>query len=268
MPARQLAFTKKNILSAWETAGAIPFNPRRVQKSETQVDSKDVSHHRPPNSIPTVNRVPKTPRAVSRHTWRAIALVSRNTPSSKKLKELLAGLSEGFQQAIADKALEEESHKQYRELVGKSQRVKTSDRRKLTAATVVTTETVLHLRENRERLDAEKAAKQARKLTKALDSLSLTSQPSKPIPKSKKKVPLTSEDIIPTIRSGEESTDWEDGGDSDGSVYKGPSRALHGTHSTNTRGIQEDNTGEAVGIDGRNVQQKIRRSSRRLRSSD
>ena len=195
-------------------------------------------------------------------------MVTQNTPSSKKLKELLSGLSEGFQQAIADKALEEESHKQYLELVGKSQQVKTSDRRKLTAGTVVTTETVLHLRENRERLDAEKAARQARKLTKALDSLSLTSQPSKPIPKSKKKVLLSSEDIIPTITSGAESTDWEDGGDSDGSVYKGPSPTLHGADGTNTQGMEEDNTGKSVGIDGRNVRQNIRRSSRRLRSSD
>ncbi|KAG0638101.1 hypothetical protein HOY80DRAFT_1049033 [Tuber brumale] len=146
----------------------------------------------------------KDPHALSLPpTESAIALVSRHTPSSKKLKQLLSGLAEGFQQAIADKALEGESHKLY----------------------LVTTETVLHLRENRERLDAEKA--------------------------SKKKVPVSSEDIIPTIESGEESTDWEDSGDSDGSIYKGHSEALHGANSTNTPDGKEDNTGESVGIDGR-----------------
>ena len=86
--------------------------------------------------------------------------------------------------------------------------------------------------------------------------MSLTSQPSKSIHKSKKKVQLSSKDIIPTIGSGAEPRDWEDGasGDSDGSVYKEPSRASHGSDSTNTGGIEEDNTGESVGIDSRNIQ--------------
>jgi len=30
MPAPRLAFTSKNILSAWEAVGIIPFNPRRA----------------------------------------------------------------------------------------------------------------------------------------------------------------------------------------------------------------------------------------------
>ena len=30
MPARWLAFTKENILSAWEAVGIIPFNPRQA----------------------------------------------------------------------------------------------------------------------------------------------------------------------------------------------------------------------------------------------
>jgi len=71
---------------------------------------------------------------------------------------------------IADKTLEKESYKQYYELVGKSQGVKICDCRKLRAATVVTTEPVLHLGESRELLHAETAARKAHKLTKALDS--------------------------------------------------------------------------------------------------
>lgn len=230
MPARECTFTKKNILSAWEAAGAIPLNPRRVLKSETLKNSIGVSQPGSLQPSAQPHQVPKTPRAVSRDTRSAIALVSRNTPGSKKLKELLSGLSEGFQQAIADRVLEEESHRQYRELVGKSQRIKTSDRRKLTEATVVTTETIIGLRENRERLDAEKAARAARKLTKVLDSLTLEHKTSKPLPKSKKKVQITSQPVVHTISLGAGSgSDWEDGGDSDGSIYKGPSRAVAGT---------------------------------------
>jgi len=117
MPARELTFTTKNILSAWEAAGAIPVNSRRVLKSETRKNSKGVSLPMP--SQPSIScGVPKTPRAVSRDTRSAIGLISRNTPSKNKLKALLSGLWEGFQQAIADRVLEEESHQQYRELVG------------------------------------------------------------------------------------------------------------------------------------------------------
>jgi len=262
MPARELTFTTKNILSAWEASGAIPLNPRRVQKSETRKNSDGVSQPKPFRTSAPLHKVPKTPRAVSRDTRSAIALVSRNTPSSKKLKVLLSFLPEGFQQAIADRVLEEESHRQYRELVGKSQRIKTSDRRKLTEATVVTTETVIGLRENRERLDAEKAARAARKLTKVLDSLSLEHKKSKPLPKGKKKVRIASQPAVHTISSGEEgeesTTDWEDGGDSDGSIYKGPSRAVVGT-STIGGGVET----LPMVVDG-DPDKPVRRSSRFL----
>jgi len=58
MPARQLAFKKENILSAWVTAGAIPLNPQRVQKSETREDSKHVLQQGSSHSITIINRVP------------------------------------------------------------------------------------------------------------------------------------------------------------------------------------------------------------------
>ncbi|KAG0134532.1 hypothetical protein HOY82DRAFT_602348 [Tuber indicum] len=152
-----LAFTPKNILSAWEAVGVFPFNPRRAL-GQAKHEEQNIS-----TSETTSIRVPKTPRAVSRATRTVISLVTRNTPSSKKLKGLLSGLSEGFQQTIADKAVEEEAHRQYRQLVGEGKRVKTSDRRKLTHATAVTSETVIELREQRERIDAIKAAHKAKK---------------------------------------------------------------------------------------------------------
>ena len=127
-------------------------------------------------------RVPKTPRAVSRTTRTAISLVSRNTPSSQKLKSLLSGLSEGFQQTIADKVVEEEAHRLYWELVGKQKAAKTSDRHKLTEATVVTLETILHLREERERVDAAKAARKVNKASRTTDSRQTHTIRPKPAP--------------------------------------------------------------------------------------
>ena len=91
----------------------------------------------------------------------------------KKLKELLSGLSEGFQQTIADKAVEEEAHRHYRQLVGKERKAKTSDCRKLTSATVVTSETVLQLREQRERVDAVKTAQKGSKVSAGPGSIQL-----------------------------------------------------------------------------------------------
>lgn len=183
--------------------------------------------------------LPKTPRAVSRTTRSAIALVTHNTPSSEKLKSLLSGLSEGFQQTISDKVLAEESHKQYRELVGEAKKAKTSDRRRLAEATVITTENVIQLQEERERVDATKAARQARKLTKALNALSIATTvgipqiqgtgsgkgkgKGKAIGGGKgKKVPIADDTVEAGTGQGGQDNEWEDGTDSDGSEFMGP----------------------------------------------
>ena len=96
----------------------------------------------------------------------------------------------------------------------------------------------------------------------------LNGQPSKPIPKNKKQVQITSPKILPTISPGADSTDWEDSGVSNRSVYKRPSSTVHSTSSTSDAGIEEDNIAESGAIDGRDVHLNIQRSSRRLRSSD
>ena len=126
--------------------------------------------------------VPKKPRAVSRTTRTAIILITRNTPSSQKLKSLLSDLSEGFQQTIADKVVEEEAHCLYRELVGKEQAAKTTDSRKLTEATVMTSETILQLREDLERVDAAKAARKVNKASRSANSRQTPTVPVQPAP--------------------------------------------------------------------------------------
>jgi len=176
MPARRLAFTEVNIRSAWEAVGIIPFNPRReiggVKRKDVNVtQEKDLAGDVGP-------KIPKTPRAVSRITRTAAALVTRNSPASQKLKELLSNLSTGFQQTIADKAVEEEAYRQYRQLMAKEKKKKTSDRRKLTEATVVTSETILMLRKERERVDAAKSTRLANQQARLLKTLPATKSPS------------------------------------------------------------------------------------------
>ena len=165
MPARRHTFTAENIRAAWEAVGFIPFNSRRVlgvvKRKETRIVAAE---HASRDAAPPV---PKTPRAVSRTTRTAISLVTRTTPSSQKLKALLSNLSEGFQQTIADKVVEEEAHRLYLVLMSKEKAAKSSDCRKLTEATVVTSETILQLREQRERVDAAKAGKKANKTSRS-----------------------------------------------------------------------------------------------------
>ena len=80
MPARRLAFTRENILSAWEAVGIIPFNPRRaigsIKRKEAKVtQGKGLADAETP-------KIPKTPRAVSRISRTAASLVTKTTPSS------------------------------------------------------------------------------------------------------------------------------------------------------------------------------------------
>ena len=70
--------------------------------------------------------------------------------------------------------MEEEAHRQYRELMGKEKKKNTSDQRKLTEATVVTSEMVWMLRKERERVDAAKAARIAKHQARSLKTASAT----------------------------------------------------------------------------------------------
>lgn len=75
----------------------------------------------------------------------------------------MVGLSESYQETIATKAVEEEAYRQYRQMIEKKRCGKTSNRRKLTDATVVTSEMVIEFRELCENSDAVKAARKAKK---------------------------------------------------------------------------------------------------------
>lgn len=112
LPARELTFTSKNILCSWEVVGIIPLNPHWVTKPETRQLAKKIST--PAKAI----TIPETPRAVISATRTALPLIQRDTPHSRQLKVILAGISEGYQDTIADKIISEEAYRQYQEVVG------------------------------------------------------------------------------------------------------------------------------------------------------
>jgi len=213
--------------------GIVPLNPQCVIHSETQDDCATLAQS---SQVSNPQRVSNTPCAVSTITRTAISLVTCNTPSSKKLKCLIGELNEGFQEAYAGKVLEEEAHRQYRNLVGASKRIKINDQRKLTeASTIVTAEVVFKLREEREKADALKASRKAKKLVKAHDLITTSTTPGATMPKrsskQKKKVPITPPTeyppTIPVLEKGD--SDWQEelvnhgkednGSGSDGSEY-------------------------------------------------
>jgi len=88
----------------------------------------------------------------------------------------------------------------------KEKKGKTSDRRKLTEATVVTLKTILKLGDERERVDAAKAARQVKKSTRSGRASPSTTF----IPKSRMAAPNVSE-ISPTILG--QTTPTSDGDD-------------------------------------------------------
>jgi len=90
--------------------------------------------------------------------------VKGETTPARELQTIIDSLSKGLQQMLIEKEIEQETHKQFREKVLKTSKIKTGDRRRLTKARVIDTEEVLRLHEARETADAMKAAKAGGKL--------------------------------------------------------------------------------------------------------
>jgi hypothetical protein len=104
--ARAAAYTHKNILSAFEATGIWPLNSRKVFERQ----SRNITRPDTPPSSPSAaqTKTPRKPRAVSRLARSALHLVTRQTPSSLKLKSLIGQLGRSAQGALADKELGEE----------------------------------------------------------------------------------------------------------------------------------------------------------------
>ena len=201
----------------------------------------------------------------------------------------MTNLSDGVQQTIADKVLKEESHWQYRQVVGKEKKAKTSERRKwrkFTAATVVTSETVLQLREQRERVDREKAPRKAKKPSTPPDT-TLPLQAHTKVGSKSTKMASIPPPIIPTgipdevEALGEDLEDLELGGSTrsdSGSEYGGPQPGRARLRGKNIQKVSDilqldKNVGLEVmevmskGLEGmESVDNGVRRSRQGLRS--
>ena len=87
--ARDSAYTEKYIKKAFESTEIHPLNPRTVLgklKLDQSEESRNITHTdgtSPPPITPTA------PRAISHLKHHALQMVTRNTPSSNKLKVLI-----------------------------------------------------------------------------------------------------------------------------------------------------------------------------------
>ena len=156
-------------------------------------------------------------------------MIKGEATPERELRTIIDSLSKGLQQMVIEKEIEQETHKQFREKVLNTSKVKTVDRRRLTKARVIDTEEVLRLREARETADAIKAAKapgrQRRPKKETTDS---TERPTTST-KKKKVVIIEEEGEFYSTRSStkvsEEEVGWYSEGEGD---FEGDMRGFDG----------------------------------------
>ena len=88
-------------------------------------------------------------------------MIKGEATPARELYIIIDSLSKGLQQMIIEKEIEQETHKQFRQKVLNTSKVKTGDRRRLIKVHVIDTEKVLRLCKAREMVDAVKAVKAA-----------------------------------------------------------------------------------------------------------
>jgi hypothetical protein len=227
--ARAAAYTKNNILSAFEATGIWPLNPRKVFLRQ----SRNITRFESPPATPTplLSATPRQPRAVSRLARSALHLVTRQSPSSLKLKALVAQLGRSAQGALADKELGDEMLRTLRSGAKDTTVVAAKDRRHLGKARVYTAEDVVQLREGRERLDREKVTKAKMRQEKAAAKVVSSGEGSKSSKHVEKKIIGTKKAPVIVLSDWEDEEEdmvggvgWdeeENGGEEDSVVYIG-----------------------------------------------
>ena len=96
--ARDTAYTEENIKKALESTGIHPLNPcMALGKLKPGRSGRSRNVTRPDNNSETVPPPITTtdPRAINHLKHHALQMVTRNTPSSNKLKVLIGGLQRG-----------------------------------------------------------------------------------------------------------------------------------------------------------------------------
>jgi hypothetical protein len=158
--ARDTAYTEKNIKKAFESTGIHPLNPRTVlgklkPKNEESRNITRTDGTSPPPVTPTA------PRAISHLKRHALQMVTRNTPSSSKLKVLIDQLGRAVEGTAADKDLSIGMLKDLRSKAKDLSSAAAKDRRQLSKARGIDSEEVVRLRGERERKDNIKAVRAA-----------------------------------------------------------------------------------------------------------
>jgi hypothetical protein len=226
---RAAAYTKNNILSAFEATGIWPRNPHRVFLRQ----SRNITRFESPPATPTpfLSATRRQPRAVSRLARSALHLVTHQSPSSLKLKAPIVQLGRSAQGALADKELEDEMLRTLRSGAKDPTAVAAKDRRHLCKAHVYTAEDVVQLREERERLDREKVAKAKMRQEKAAEKVVSSGAGSKSSKHAEKKIIGAKKAPVIVLNDCEDEEEdmvgrkgWdeeENGGEEDSVVYIG-----------------------------------------------
>ena len=106
--ARDTAYTEENIKKAFGSTGIYLLNPRMVLgKLRPVLSGGSRNATRPDNDSETVPPpiTPTAPRAINHLKRHALQMVTRNAPSSNKLKVLIDQLGRAAEGAAADKDL-------------------------------------------------------------------------------------------------------------------------------------------------------------------
>ena len=160
----ETVYTEENVKKAFESTGIHPLNirtvlgklkPGRRGKSRNISRPDGRSETSPPPSTPTA------PRAINRLKRHALQMVTRNTPSSNKLKVLIDQLERAAEGASADRDLSAGMLKGLRSKAKELSSAAPKDCRQLSKARVINSEKVVCLRDKREKVDSEKAARAA-----------------------------------------------------------------------------------------------------------
>jgi hypothetical protein len=140
-PARTVAYTKNNILSAIEATGIWCLNPRKVFLRQ----SRNISQFESPpvTSTPLLSATPRLPRGVCWLAHSALHLVTRQSPSSLKIKPVVAHRGRSAWGALADMVFGDEILRTFRLRAKNTNLVAAKDCHHLGKARVYTAENVV-----------------------------------------------------------------------------------------------------------------------------
>lgn len=164
--ARELTYTSKNILSAFEATGISPHNPRRVLntlESILGVGSSD-AFKTAPKSEPGLPSTPQNGRRVFFHTRKTMSLFEGKSFQSVYKKAMVTKLANAAALSNAELVLLKEEIKRLEKNLKATKinnTAKVKSRKVLSKALVVTVEEVIRLREEQEKKEQVAAEKKS-----------------------------------------------------------------------------------------------------------